>query len=101
MLSPGARFHERPVNLPAPEAALWDWQLDARCRNASPAAFFGASDFEPYEHEGVAAAKAICMACPVRNQCLAHAITVGEPFGVWGGMTERERRQRKWFTYDD
>jgi WhiB family redox-sensing transcriptional regulator len=37
-------------------------------------------------------AKAICLACPVRTECLADALDNRIEFGVWGGMTERERR---------
>ena len=38
-------------------------------------------------------AKAVCLACPVRTECLADALDNRIEFGVWGGMTERERRQ--------
>ena len=37
-------------------------------------------------------AKAVCMRCPVRTECLADALDNRIEFGVWGGMTERERR---------
>ncbi|MFC8823810.1 WhiB family transcriptional regulator [Streptomyces sp. NPDC057137] len=37
-------------------------------------------------------AKSVCLGCPVRTECLAHALDNREEFGVWGGMTERERR---------
>ncbi|GMA86532.1 hypothetical protein GCM10025868_17820 [Angustibacter aerolatus] len=36
--------------------------------------------------------KSVCMGCPVRTECLADALDNGTEFGVWGGMTERERR---------
>ena len=36
------------------------------------------------------AAKAVCAACPVRTQCLEHALAVREPYGVWGGLSEHE-----------
>ena len=39
-----------------------------------------------------AKAKAICARCPVRDACLAYALDTGEAFGVWGGLTEDERR---------
>lgn len=38
-----------------------------------------------------AAAKAVCAACPVRAACLAHALACDEPWGIWGGLTSRER----------
>ena len=37
-------------------------------------------------------AKRICRNCPVRTECLAYALDYGMEYGVWGGMTERERR---------
>jgi WhiB family redox-sensing transcriptional regulator len=37
------------------------------------------------------AAKAVCLACPVRAECAAHALVAREPYGVWGGFTEAER----------
>jgi len=38
-----------------------------------------------------AAARAVCAACPVRAACLAHALAHDEPWGIWGGLTTRER----------
>ena len=38
-------------------------------------------------------AKRICADCPVRQECLDYAMRVHEPFGIWGGLTEAERRQ--------
>lgn len=38
-------------------------------------------------------AKAICRGCPVRRECLAYALANREPFGIWGGCSERERRR--------
>ncbi|MFE5703591.1 WhiB family transcriptional regulator [Rhodococcus koreensis] len=34
------------------------------------------------------------MPCPVRPQCIAHAVSIGEPYGIWGGTSEADRRQR-------
>ena len=45
----------------------------------------------PARRERDAAAKATCAACPVLEQCRRHALSVREPYGVWGGMTEDER----------
>src|SRR3954471_19167107 len=57
----------------------------AACRNADPDALFvqGAAQNR---------AKLICRGCPVRTECLADALDNRIEFGVWGGMTERERR---------
>jgi WhiB family redox-sensing transcriptional regulator len=62
-----------------------DWRTSAACRHNDPDALFvrGAE-----QHK----AKAICEGCPVRMQCLAEALDQQIQFGVWGGLTERERR---------
>ena len=63
------------------------WQAHANCRGADPDLFFprrGASNRK---------AKAMCAACVVREQCLEFAISEGERFGLWGGLSERQRRK--------
>lgn len=62
-----------------------DWTAHAACRSLDPDALFvqGAAQKR---------AKAICFRCPVRAECLADALDNRVEFGVWGGMTERERR---------
>jgi WhiB family redox-sensing transcriptional regulator len=62
-----------------------DWAALAACRSASPEDLFvqGAA-----QHR----AKLICRDCPVRTECLAEALNNRIEFGIWGGMTERERR---------
>ncbi|MSO27032.1 MAG: WhiB family transcriptional regulator [Candidatus Nanopelagicales bacterium] len=62
-----------------------DWAADAACRGTDPDILFvqGAAQKR---------AKNICMGCPVRTECLADALDNGVEFGIWGGMTERERR---------
>jgi WhiB family transcriptional regulator, redox-sensing transcriptional regulator len=66
---------------------LWsaEWASRARCRTADPDTLFvqGAAQNR---------AKAICLGCPVRTECLADALDTQTEYGVWGGMTERERR---------
>jgi len=61
------------------------WQFDAACRGTNADFFFPASD------EDDSAAKAICGACSVRLACLSFAIERGERYGVWGGLSEKER----------
>ena len=62
-----------------------DWASKALCRTSAPDELFvrGAE-----QHK----AKQICAACPVRTECLAEALDNGIEWGVWGGLTERERR---------
>lgn len=62
-----------------------DWAARGACRTSDPDALFvqGAAQNR---------AKAVCLGCPVRTQCLADALDNRTEFGVWGGMTERERR---------
>jgi WhiB family redox-sensing transcriptional regulator len=62
-----------------------DWATQAACRRTDPDSLFvqGAAQNR---------AKAICVGCQVRTECLADALDNRVEFGVWGGMTERERR---------
>lgn len=62
-----------------------DWPSRAACRGAEPDELFvqGAAQNR---------AKAVCVGCPVRTECLADALDNRIEFGIWGGMTERERR---------
>jgi WhiB family redox-sensing transcriptional regulator len=66
---------------------MWvdDWALRAACRNDKPDQLFvrGAEQNK---------AKQVCAGCPVRTECLAEALDNQIEWGVWGGMTERERR---------
>lgn len=79
----GACATSTPVR--APIDVRDDWTRFAACRNTDPDQLFvsGAA-----QHE----AKAVCKGCPVRAQCLADALDNRVEIGVWGGMTERERR---------
>jgi WhiB family redox-sensing transcriptional regulator len=78
--------------LPGPRTDAWDWQLRGACRGMDNAVFF-----HPERERGAAKddrdlrAKAVCGTCPVIAQCRQHALTVGEPYGVWGGLTAAER----------
>ncbi|MET0275742.1 MAG: WhiB family transcriptional regulator [Acidimicrobiia bacterium] len=65
------------------------WRQYARCLGADSEIFYPPSESD----EAAEPAKAICAACPVREACLEHAITAREKQGVWGGLTERERRR--------
>ena len=55
--------------------------------------FFGPdAEFVTARKQREAEAKAICAGCPVRDACLAYALDTGEAYGVWGGLSEDERR---------
>jgi len=76
---------------PAAEALIDRWEQDAACRNIDPAVFFPERGDKGRTH--VATAKNICASCPVTGACLdAH---IDEKFGVWGGLTESERRRER------
>ena len=62
------------------------WRDRARCAETDPDLWF------PEKGHPVAAAKRICFACEVRDECLAYALAHPELLGVWGGFTEPQRR---------
>jgi len=68
-----------------------NWRLLAACRSADPDLFFPVSASGP-SLDQVTRAKAICAGCQVRQQCLAFALATGQTHGVWGGLSEQERR---------
>ena len=63
------------------------WQDGALCAQTDPESFF------PDKGESPRPAKTVCRACGVRPECLDYALHHGERFGVWGGLSERERRR--------
>ena len=71
------------------------WQAKAACRGPQAAVFFPPSHFERKEEklEREQRAKAICQTCGVRQPCLAYALRIREPHGIWGGLNEIERKQ--------
>lgn len=72
-----------------------DWQQHGLCRVEDATVFFPPGHFEhkPEREAREAKAKAICARCPVRAQCLDWALTTREPHGVWGGLSESDRKQ--------
>ncbi len=64
-----------------------DWQAKALCSQTDPEAFF------PEKGGSTREAKRVCMGCEVRDDCLDYALKHNERFGIWGGLSERERRQ--------
>jgi WhiB family transcriptional regulator, redox-sensing transcriptional regulator len=63
------------------------WQARANCMGVDPDLFF------PERGASTREAKEVCRGCVVREDCLEYALDSGEKFGIWGGMSERERRR--------
>lgn len=68
-----------------------DWRHRAVCRDEDPELFFPVGSGGPPLQQ-IAEAKAVCRRCEVASECLAWALETGQDAGVWGGMTEDERR---------
>jgi WhiB family transcriptional regulator, redox-sensing transcriptional regulator len=78
--------------LPTPIIENWDWQYDGVCRQVDPEVFFPPdSERGPVRQRREMQAKQYCEHCPVLVRCREHALMVQEPYGVWGGLTPRER----------
>ncbi|WP_109472808.1 WhiB family transcriptional regulator [Ornithinimicrobium cavernae] len=85
-------MHE--ASLIQPLGAEWDWQHEGLCRTRSPELFFHPDgERGSVKRAREARAIALCQACPVISECREHALTVPEPYGVWGGLTEEERAE--------
>jgi WhiB family redox-sensing transcriptional regulator len=88
-----------PTGVTVTEAAgKTGWRARAACQQFDLAIFF--PDHHVYRRNNVAAAKAVCCRCPVREECLEAAMDGGEKTGIWGGLTPIERvnlhrRQRR------
>ncbi len=65
------------------------WQEKALCAQTDPVAFF------PEQGGSTREAKRICLGCEVKDACLDYALANDERFGIWGGLSERERRRLK------
>ena len=78
--------------LPGPVMDLWEWQFDGACRDADQDLFFHPEgERGPARRKRDEAAVKVCATCPVLEQCRQHGLTVREPYGVWGGLTEEDR----------
>ena len=81
------------ARLPKPNSDSWQWQLRAACRDLRTSRFFHpANERGEVRAERERRAKAVCRRCPVISQCREHALQAREPYGVWGGLGEQERR---------
>ncbi|MEP6463976.1 MAG: WhiB family transcriptional regulator [Frankiaceae bacterium] len=73
----------------AEEDAPPGWQERALCAQTDPEAFF------PEKGGSTREAKRVCTGCEVKAECLEYALARDERFGIWGGLSERERRRLK------
>ncbi|MGO2312678.1 MAG: WhiB family transcriptional regulator [Brachybacterium tyrofermentans] len=71
------------------DEAEMSWQERALCAQTDPEAFF------PEKGGSTREAKKVCVSCDVRAECLEYALENDERFGIWGGLSERERRKLK------
>jgi WhiB family transcriptional regulator, redox-sensing transcriptional regulator len=69
------------------DAEVPDWKSQANCMGVDPDLFF------PERGMSTREAKEVCRGCVVREDCLEYALANGEKFGIWGGLSERERRR--------
>jgi WhiB family redox-sensing transcriptional regulator len=68
-----------------------DWRKSAACRDTDPALFFPVGTTGPAVDQ-ILAAKRVCNSCPSQTACLEFALATNQDSGVWGGLTEDERR---------
>ena len=71
------------------DEGVLSWQDRALCAQTDPEAFF------PEKGGSTREAKQVCLSCEVRAECLEYALGNDERFGIWGGLSERERRKLK------
>ena len=71
-----------------------DWRHEAICRDEDPELFFPVGNSGPALTQ-IAQAKMVCHRCPVSSECLVWSLETGQDAGVWGGLSEEERRALK------
>lgn len=81
--------HPITASLAALAALIPEWTTDAACAQVDPDAWF------PEKGGSTREVKKVCASCPVRTECLDFALDHDERHGVWGGVSERQRRQLK------
>jgi WhiB family transcriptional regulator, redox-sensing transcriptional regulator len=89
LLTDSTAVQGRPAPAPSwsPDPVDDAWRLDALCAETDPEAFF------PEKGGSTREAKRVCSGCAVRVECLESALANDERFGIWGGLSERERRR--------
>jgi WhiB family redox-sensing transcriptional regulator len=78
-----------PLSFVSNDEGALGWQERALCAQTDPEAFF------PEKGGSTREAKRVCASCDVRGECLEYALAKDERFGIWGGLSERERRKLK------
>lgn len=80
------------INFPAPSFTFNErsWEDQARCVGDDGDVFFAVDNWDVHPMSA-RIAKAVCVTCHVRAECLDHAMTVNEQYGIWGGLTPTER----------
>lgn len=79
--------------LPGPADYAWQWQRYGACRGMDSGVFYHPDgERNPSRARRTARAKEVCSKCPVMAVCREFALSTHEPFGVWGGLSEAERR---------
>lgn len=72
---------------------FWTWHVEAACRQVDSSLFYSPEgERGPTRLRRERAAKQVCARCDVRELCAAYALANREPYGTWGGMSERDRR---------
>lgn len=90
----GSRWHGvhgATQERPADGRSIRDWHREGACRGSDSRLWFPTQG----DHGAAGRAKRICGGCQVRQLCLAHALKTPEEFGIWGGMSPRERNRHK------
>ncbi len=77
------------------QRSLESWRRNAACNGTHTDLFFPVGEVGEEPVRQAEEAKVVCFACPVREECLAYALATDQPFGIWGGTTEAERRAIK------
>jgi WhiB family transcriptional regulator, redox-sensing transcriptional regulator len=90
ILPVGVRWTAAAPDMPRP----YDWRDDALCAQTDPEVFHPVVKGSGSTKQAMQA-KAICARCDVRTQCLEYALSADERYGVWGGLSESERRKFK------
>ena len=77
----------------APTLEFWKWRSEGACQGFPELFYHDETERKGLRRAKEHAAKQVCESCPVLEQCRDYSLSVGEFYGVWGGMTEMERHR--------